>query len=111
MPRTRWSRASSSTLGSAGLGWGGLDWGGLGRSGLGGRGSLGDGGLNDGGLNDGGLIGWLRLLRLGPPWRPGRLGGGLGFLRREGLLHELLVTVLLVGLGVGGPQGALGTGQ
>src|SRR5450756_2233839 len=90
MPRTRCSRASSSTSGLGGLGLAGL-----GRNGLGGR-----------------LL--LRrfllrrfLLRRGP----GRPGGSLGLLRREGLLYEFVVAVLLVGLRLGGPQGALGAWQ
>ena len=54
----------------------------------------------------------LGLLRLGLTLRgPGRLGGGLGLLSREGLLDELLVAVLLAGLHLADPKGALGTGQ
>src|ERR1700722_980060 len=129
IPRIRCSRDSSSTSGLAAtvtsrssLGnraVGGRGLGGLGRGSLGSRHDLGRRGLGGGRLSSGCLgrrlgggrrgLGLLGVtLRSG---RPGGLGSRLGLLSREGLLHELLVALLLVGLRLARPPPALGTGQ
>src|SRR5580700_6720089 len=120
MPRIRCSRDSSSTsalaatvarrssLGDRAVGRG------LGRLSLDSLGRRRRRGLGGGRLGDGRLGGRSGLGLLGVTLRsggPGRLGGGLGLLGREGLLHELLVALLLVGLRLGRPQRALGPGQ